>query len=231
MWNAGLVPFGENEAGAEDLRYGHRSALVDHAEVHGCENLITLIGLRLTTARLEAERAIDLVFRKRGQRPPAGRTSTTPVHGGRIPGWDELVAEVTRETAPSISREVAHSLASHYGTEYRAVLGQRGHNALRVIAGSTIRAQVYHAVRVEKARTLGDIVLRRTDLGTGAYPGRAALTECAQIAADELGWTPAEAERQVGVLAEVFPPWERQRKDTPGPTFGSAAAGAAAVAR
>src|SRR5690606_26134901 len=35
MWNAGLVPFGENAPGTEDLRYGKRSRIVDHREAHG----------------------------------------------------------------------------------------------------------------------------------------------------------------------------------------------------
>ena len=32
MWNAGLVPFGENDEGAEDLSYGKRSHIIDHEE-------------------------------------------------------------------------------------------------------------------------------------------------------------------------------------------------------
>jgi glycerol-3-phosphate dehydrogenase len=38
--------------------------------------------------------------------------------------------------------------------------------------------------------TLADIVLRRLDLGTGRMTGAAALERCAQIAGEELGWTP-----------------------------------------
>ena len=54
-WNAGLVPFGQNVPGSKDLRYGHRSRLIDHAATDGIQNLITLIGVRFTTGRFEAE--------------------------------------------------------------------------------------------------------------------------------------------------------------------------------
>jgi glycerol-3-phosphate dehydrogenase len=212
--NAGLVPFGENPDGAEDLRYGHRSSLIDHSEIHGCQNLLTLIGLRLTTARLEAERAIDLVFRKRGHRPPSCRTSQTPVAGGEITDSESMLREAEDETAGLVSAAVARSLLGQYGTEYRRPLRQHCTDPCGVIGDSTtIRGQVYQAVREEAARTLGDVVLRRTDLGTGEYPGSAALRECAEIVAEELGWTGQEVETQIGIVAARYPVWERERRD------------------
>jgi glycerol-3-phosphate dehydrogenase len=204
MANAGLVPFGENADGAEDLRYGHRSTLVDHSPVHGCENLVTLIGLRLTTARFEAERAIDLVFRKRNVQPPPCRTSGTPVRGGGFQDWEGLLRQVESDARGRVPIEVAHSVASHYGAEYRAIFNETGENPFGVISSSaTLRAQVYRAVRSEMAVTLADVVLRRTDLGTGLCPGRRTLTECAEIMATELGWTDNDVEQQIGNVANA----------------------------
>jgi len=213
--NSGLVPFGENEEGAEDLRYGHRSELIDHSTVHGCENLITLIGVRLTTARFEAKRAVDLAFRKRGHRPPPARTDSTPVTGGDFDDWTGLVAEVEAATAPHCSGNVALSLAHHYGCSYRKVLDEPGEHPQGVIErSSTIRAQVYRAARAEMALTLEDVVLRRTDLATGEYPGRPALTECAAILAAELGWSSEETDRQIADVVARFPSWEISRVDS-----------------
>ena len=70
MWNAGLILFGENKPGAVDLSFGKRSRLIDHAKDHGIEGLITLIGVRYTTARRDAARAIDLVFGKTSENMP-----------------------------------------------------------------------------------------------------------------------------------------------------------------
>lgn len=209
VWNSGLVPFGENPEGAEHLRYGHRSWLIDHARSHGCQGLVTLIGVRMTTARYEAERAVDLIFRKRGRRPPACRTWSTPVRGGDISDWEGLIRQAEADAPGQVEGDIAHSLVSHYGSEYRHVLAEPGENSLGVIADSaTIRAQVHHAVRSEMARTLGDVVLRRTDLGTGGHPGWGALAECAEVLAQELDWTHSEVEEQMKSVAAVFPAWE-----------------------
>ena len=60
-------------------------------------------------------------------------------------------------------------------------------------------AQVVHAIRHEMARTLNDILLRRTGLGTLGDPGDAALKSIAELASRELGWEPA----RMGVELEL----------------------------
>lgn len=44
---------------------------------------------------------------------------------------------------------------------------------------TVIGAEVIHTVREEAALKLADVVFRRTELGTGANPGEAALETCA----------------------------------------------------
>jgi glycerol-3-phosphate dehydrogenase len=55
------------------------------------------------------------------------------------------------------------------------------------------------------AQTLGDVVFRRTDLATGRFPGRTALSQCASVLAAELGWSAAEQERQIDEVVSRFP--------------------------
>lgn len=220
IWNAGLVPFGRNPRDATDLRYGHRSRLVDHARTDGLNNLITLIGVRFTTGRYESERAVDLVFRKLGQDPPRGRTATTPLVGGDITNLDELLNEASRTHAASLGADVVQSLVRNYGSEYGRVTSHLHDDTGwgTAIGGSTtIRAQVVHAVREEMARTVGDIVFRRTDLATGDYPGLQALESCAAILAAELGLSAREVEAQIARVAARFPQRvvERARRGTP----------------
>ncbi len=60
-----------------------------------------------------------------------------------------------------------------------------------------ILAQVVFAVRDEMARTLPDIVLRRTGIGTLGNPGEDVLRKVAQIAAKELQWSPERIEKEI----------------------------------
>lgn len=208
LWNAGLVPFGENSEGAEDLRYGHRSRLVDHAQTHGPSNLITLIGVRYTTGRHEAARAIDLACRKLKRGLIPSKTHRTPVAGGEIESIEGVLSHAIAERPPGISAEVIRSLVRNYGSDYPLILQQaeEAPALARTIGNSlTLLTQIRYAVRREMARTLADAVFRRTDLATGEYPGRHALAECAGLMAAELDWSHDHTEREIEAVIARFP--------------------------
>ncbi len=215
MWNAGLVPFGDNPDGAshaegQDLKYGHRSHLIDHAKDHDLENLVTLIGVRYTTGRYEAVHAIDLICRKLGCKDRTSRTATTAVAGGEIADVEALVTEITAKEAGRLSPAVCRVLVRNYGTQAQAILKLTFDDPLlaeTVGDTTTLMAEVVHALQAEMALTLGDVVFRRTDLATGGYPGAAALRQVGQRMADELEWPPGELERQIAAVTERFPRW------------------------
>lgn len=213
VYNCGLVPFGENREGAENLRYGHRSRLVDHA-ADGLPNLISLIGVRFTTGRREAEKAVDLAFRKLGHEGPGGRTSVTPMSGGDMDSWTAFRVSLERSSGLRLPDSVWDCLAHNHGTDATRVLAAAEGDAdlLRPVGASdTIRAQVRHAVREEMAMTLADVLFRRTDLATGEFPGHGAVEECMEIVAGELGLGADEQRRQIQEVERRFRPAEIRR--------------------
>lgn len=209
IWNCGLVPFGENEEGATHLRYGHRSSLIDHGRDDGVRNLLTLIGVRFTTGRYEAEKAIDVVAERLGARRGASRTSTTPLHGGDLPSTiDSAYQQAIRDYGDHCSPDVLHALLHHYGSTLNEVLQDAvgTHDLLTPVGTSrVIPAQAVHAIRHEMAQTLGDIVFRRTDLATGSYPGEAALRRIAHVVAPMLGWDKATMADEIERVKARFP--------------------------
>ena len=208
MWNAGLVLFGENGPGATDLSYGKRSLLIDHANDHGISGTITLVGARYTTARSDAERAVDLIFMKLGKHPQKCRTAITPIAGGRIDRFDEFLREARDRDGSTIGTEAINSLAHCYGSDYGAVLQYLGENpALAQTVGvpTVIKAQVVHAVREEMAQKLGDVVFRRTDLGAAGYPGEDSLRCVAEVMKSELHWAASHLEKEVDEVNVRFP--------------------------
>jgi glycerol-3-phosphate dehydrogenase len=217
MWNAGLVPFGENRPGAVDLSYGKRSRLFDHAKDHGLEGLITLIGVRYTTARCEAARAIDLTFSKLLKNAPPSPPPTTSIYGGQIERFDEFLRQSTVQRPPTLSVEVMHALLHNHGSQYRTVLKYLDEDpgwAETVGQSTVIAAEVVHAVREEMAQKLADVVFRRTDLGTGEYPGPAALKKCAGLMARELGWDEDRKRKEFQEVEMAFPCLERSSYDS-----------------
>lgn len=208
MWNAGLVLFGENKPGAKNLSYGKRSLMIDHGEKGGIQGLISLIGVRYTMARAEGDKAINLVSRKLGKSIQDSRTAETPIYGGRIENFDKELIEVVKNRDPQMSEISMRSLFQNHGSEYKNLFKyfQENPDWVKTVGKtSVIRAEVVHAVREEMAQHLSDVVLRRTDLGTGSYPGPEALHECAQLMARELQWSEARKHEELLKVKAAFP--------------------------
>lgn len=207
FWNWGLLPFGENESDAKDLSYGKRSILIDHQREDQLAGLVSLIGVRYTMARGDAARAVDLLAAKLGRRAPRPPTHRLPVHGGNINDFQAFVKQATKSQGEALPPHVMRALAHNYGSEYQRVLryAEGDVKLLETIANSTvIKAEVPHAVQEEGAVKLSDVVLRRTDLGTGGYPGVKALSICGALMAKDLGWDEAQLEQEIKEVEKVF---------------------------
>jgi glycerol-3-phosphate dehydrogenase len=157
-----------------------------------------------------AEKAINLVFKKLGRRAPRSTTAMTPIYGGRIECFEEFLRQAIRQRPSVVSPEVMRSLVYNYGSEYHEVLKYIDEDPMwaETVGSSTvIKAEVIHAVREEMAEKLGDVVFRRTDLATGAYPGESALRTCADLMASELGWDENRVQKEIEEVRAVFPHW------------------------
>jgi glycerol-3-phosphate dehydrogenase len=208
LWQAGLVLFGEHQVGVTDLSYGKRSRLVDHAVEHHVQGLITLIGVRATTSRGMAVKAIDLVGTHLRRRLPKSRTTETPIYGGNIEDFSAFLDQAMRQRSPGISPATIRSLVHNHGSEYQRVLTylDRGLCSAATLGGtSTLKAEVLYAVREEMAQKLSDVVFRRTDLGTMGHPGEEALRACAALMATEMGWDTPRLHQELAEVRAAFP--------------------------
>ena len=208
MVYAGLTLFGENRPDAKNLSFGKRSLLIDHATEHGIEGLVTLIGVRATTALGTAQKAVERILSKLGRRAPPSRTGWTPVHGATFESFESLLAVVHAEHDGKYPPEVLESLVHNYGSEYSRILDYADEApawAQPLDGSQTLGAQVVHAVREEMAVSLEDVVFRRTDLASGGHPGRRALEACAALMAAELGWDARRAQQEIENVEARFP--------------------------
>ncbi len=190
--NCGLVPFGDGSVGAHELSFGKESRVIDHSRSHGVQGLVTLIGIRYTTARGDAGKALDLLLEQMPTAPGPANTERTPLAGGAIEDFEALRSQAQRSRPRSVTAETLDGLLRNHGTDYGAVLDMAATSPTEsgVVPGSsTLVAEVTHGVQSEMAVRLEDIVLRRTNLGSASHPGRPALEAAATRMQELLGWT------------------------------------------
>jgi glycerol-3-phosphate dehydrogenase len=171
-----------------------RPIFVDHEARDGVAGVLTMIGVKWTTAPRTAAHAVMLCARRLGSGRAASarpRLAWQPEHGEQnesVPGTD--------------------ALSALYGVRWREVATiarESPELAAPLAAGvATIGAQVAYAVRAEMARHLDDIAMRRTDLGSAGHPGRAALAAAARIAAHELGWDADREDEELHRVDRIF---------------------------
>jgi glycerol-3-phosphate dehydrogenase len=209
MWNAGLILFGDkNDVETSEHSFGKRSLIVDHSKEDRIEGLLTVIGVRYTTARSVAEKVVNHVFRKMEYKPPQSATATTPIYGGQIGCFGKYLSEATRQRPPSVCAEAMPSLVHNYGSAHQEVLKYINEDTSlgnTIGDSSVLQAEVTHAVREEMALKLADVVLRRTDLGTGGHPGDKALYTCAELMAKELSWDESRTKQELVEVQKIFP--------------------------
>ena len=200
----GLLPAAPDGGG---LQLATTSAVVDHRR-DGIHGLVSLLGVRYTTARETAERAVDAVVDQVGRVVNPCRTATTPLVGGDIPDLDAFLCDAGAADDTEVPAELRRRLARTYGTRHRAVvdaLSVSPEARAPLSATCAVTAgEVRHAVREEMAVRLPDVLLRRTQAGSAGDPGDVAVQAAARIMAGELGWTPARVDQEVAELRSVY---------------------------
>ncbi len=208
MINTGLTLFGEeSKQGKKEISFGKRSKLIDHNIEHNIDGLITLIGVRATTARGMAEKAVDLALMKIGKPIIKSETAVKPIYGGNIDCFEKYVSELNNQNPYDLDNRVIRCLAHNYGSELRNVLDfikEDPSLAEKIPGTDVLKAEVVHAVREEMAFKLGDVVFFRTDLGTGANPGEEALRVCAEIMKRELRWDEDKMKEEISDVKNYF---------------------------
>lgn len=184
------------------------SVVLDHRR-HGVAGLVTLFGVRYTTARQTAADAVDAVFNQLRQGgTPACRTGDHPLAGGAIGNIESFERAVLLRDVPGLEKDALERLASTYGTQYDAVLQVvRDHPAMAAPLGkhcAVTGAEILHAVRAEMAVTLGDAFLRRTEAGSAGHPGSDAIEAAASVMAAELGWDAWKTSEEIAALEGFY---------------------------
>jgi glycerol-3-phosphate dehydrogenase len=161
--------------------------------------MLTITGGKLTTWRRMAKQTVDRLVEREGREAPC-HTAEIPL--GRAAQPDELQAP------DGVGEEAIAQLAFRYGHAARNVLALVREDpklAAPIVPGRPdLLAEAVVAVRHEQARSVADVILRRTRLGLLAAPQLRDADSVRAVAAamgGELAWSRREVKR----AAEAWP--------------------------
>ena len=164
--------------------------------------MITITGGKLTTWRRMAKLVVDRLVERDGRLAPC-RTDEiplgAPVDAARLP------------RVPGVDEGAYEALAGRYGYAAERILDAAAASpelASPIVEGlPDLLAETALAARDEQARSVGDVLLRRTRVGLLAArelcaPGSETVGRVAKAIAPELGWDDARVALEVGRFGE-----------------------------
>lgn len=169
---------------------------------------MTVVGVKYTTARGTAERAVDVAMRALGRSRGRSHTADETLPGAAIADYEALSIEAERRAGVTIEPSSRARLTFLYGARVEDIitLAAADRDLARPLAEGTaaVGAEVAHAVRRESAQHLDDIIMRRMTIGSSGWAGDAVVRAAARIAAAELKWDETRVDDEIARLRDRY---------------------------
>jgi glycerol-3-phosphate dehydrogenase len=190
----------------KDSYKASRKYKVHDNAIDGIEGMITVEGGKYTTSRNLATEVVKLVSKKLKRPLSDSVTKNGYLSGCKIKDMKQFMitqhlnyADFNRQTIEYVSR--------NYGTDSNVVfkIARDNPRFAEVIShDGEILAEIVFALKYENAKTLTDIMLRRTGIGTLGNPGKDIIEKIAHIAAEMLNWDQKRIEEENASVMRLY---------------------------
>lgn len=204
----GRVPLKSRNDHRTELPLSRHYRLIDHGRQGGPSGAYSVLGVKYTTARDVAEKTLEFISRRNGIKlgPPLSRS--TALYGGEMPHFKSYLEERLRLNRLALPPQAVTHLVKSYGTGYEKIeklcLRDEGLQAFVPGSDDTVKGAVIYSLRNEFTRSLSDLVLRRTGLGSRGKPKKEAIDYCTQAMGRALEWSKARAEAEQAALLRTY---------------------------
>ena len=174
--------------------------------VDGIDGMITVEGGKYTTSRSLAREVLRLISVKLSRTLSDPDSDNQYLSGCEIRDMKQFMIR-QHLNYKDFSRNTVEYVSRNYGTESQVVFRIARSNprfAEEVSHDGEILAEVVYAIQYESAKTLRDIMLRRTGIGTLGNPGKAVIDKIASLAAGMMGWNERRKEDEIASLMRVY---------------------------
>lgn len=205
----GFLPVKKEHAERERVKLARDDQVIDHQQENGLRGLISVVSVKYTTARVTAEKTIDLAVKKLAPKSAAAcRTASTPVAGGDIQRFADYLKASLAAAPSGVDAEVMEHLVYAYGSRHTAItdcIKAQPEWAARIDPALPVTvAEVMHAIELEMPVTLLDLVQRRTELGAAGRPSMAALQTCARLMGQAYHWSDGCQQQEIDAVLKAY---------------------------
>lgn len=199
---AGLRPLVSNKSESSTTKLSR-----EHTVDRPVPGFVSVAGGKYTTYRIMAEDVVDLAVKDFNGKVLKSVTSTLPIVGAD--GYHALVRQIPIIAADTnLSEKTVEHLLNRYGSLINEVLNliAINPNLAEPLTSDLpyLRAEIHYAASHEGARSVEDVIARRTRLAFEAVnEGMHLANEIAEIIAPVLGWDESEKRRSIERYREI----------------------------
>lgn len=175
-------------------------------EADGVLGMITVEGGKFTTSRSLASQVMKMVSKKLNRQLSEPLSDNLYLSGCEIRDMTQFMIK-QHLNFTDFSRDTIEYVSRNYGTDSKVVfqIARDDPRYAEVISGDgEILAEVVYAIKYECAKTLKDIMLRRTGTGTLGNPGIKIIKKIAGIASEMLNWDNDKIREETESLLKVY---------------------------
>ncbi len=208
MAHAGVLPASRAANAGEEPPLLRHYRLIDHGSADGVEGLFTVLGVKYTTARDVAQHAVSAAESRLNCPVVASSSAVRRLPGdvvGDLASFREATIEKYRDSTPL---PVIERLFRFYGSGIDAILASGDQGSLIEGSNSVLDIEIRHVIENEMPQTLGDLIFRRTGLGSNGVPDAALVRSCGAVMADTCGWDEERLEREIEAVLSATCLWQ-----------------------
>ena len=208
----GLLPGSSKCINSGQTHILKKYSIVDHMKIDGVDGLVSVIGVKFTTATDVARKTVGVLLGKLGRRRSVKINPDVSIWNSSAVNMEfSNYLERTLENQKSgLDDDIVRHLVINYGSECEKIIRYAEEDPSlrgRVVGYSpVIWAELVYAIREEMAEKLSDLMLRRTQLGEAGYPGEKCMRECADFMAREKGWDEARIKKEITEIKAIYQP-------------------------
>jgi glycerol-3-phosphate dehydrogenase len=200
----GLRPLVDDQT-KDSYQTSRKYEVYDNA-VDGIEGMITVEGGKFTTSRSLGSEVLRLVSVKLNKTLSDSVSDNLYLSGCEIRDMKQFMIR-QHLNYQDFSKKTIEYVSRNYGTDSKVVfqIARDEPKYAEVIShDGEILAEIVYAIKYESAKTLRDIMLRRTGTGTLGNPGKDIINKITEIAAEMLKWDRKRTEEETASLEKVY---------------------------
>ena len=206
----GLLPAFRDTIGSGEPVICDRFLIAD-SDGQGASGLFRIQGVKYTTARDVAHKALKAATRYLKVKPKRSMTRLLPLYGGDIKDFEKFQNDCLELYSPDFPSSLVKRLIDNYGSNIHLIFDYVDSSSKlgELVPGTedVLQAELAYVLDHEMTRTLPDLIFRRTDLGTFAMPAEKTIKFCADFMAERLEWDDQTRHYNIKMLSSQFPRW------------------------